>query len=102
VSVPVAFIVISNMSVWLAPQSVASSGPAEQSNVIDARQQKEPVHRIINSDIVIASVSKDVIKDLYEPVEFIMEHRQVGNKSELNKKKKEEFFLLPAALYSIV
>ncbi|XP_076462795.1 latrophilin-like protein 1 [Babylonia areolata] len=63
-----------NMSEWLAPEP--NSGPIH-SNVIDARPRREPVRRLVNSDIVSASVSKKPLKNLAEPVVFLMEHRQV-------------------------
>ena len=63
------------MSEWLTPESNIGS---IHTNIIDARPRREPVRRIINSDIVSASISKNRIKNLAEPVVFLMEHRQVG------------------------
>lgn len=75
VSVPVVFVVLSNMSEWLTPESNIGS---IHTNVIDARPRREPVRRMINSDIVSASISRNRVKNLVEPVVFLMEHRQVG------------------------
>ncbi|KAL8572517.1 hypothetical protein ACOMHN_019556 [Nucella lapillus] len=74
VSVPVVFVVMSNMSEWLAPEPNSGS---LSSNVIDARPRREPVRRLVNSDIVSASVSSRPLKNLAEPVAFLMEHRQL-------------------------
>ncbi|KAK7099782.1 latrophilin-like protein 1 isoform X2 [Littorina saxatilis] len=73
-SVPVVFVVMSNMSEWLTPEPTSGS---IDTNVIDARPRREPVRRLVNSDIVSASISKHSLKNLAEPVLFLMEHRQM-------------------------
>ncbi|KAL8625664.1 hypothetical protein ACOMHN_043939 [Nucella lapillus] len=76
-SVPIVFVVMSDISEWLTPEAMPAATPPVNDNVIDARPQQELPRRLVNSDVVSVSMtSKGRLTNLAEPVVFLLEHRQ--------------------------
>ncbi|KAK7501402.1 hypothetical protein BaRGS_00007206 [Batillaria attramentaria] len=77
-SVPVVFVVYTNLSEWLTPTSNTSRNHGNMNTAyISDNPGQEPPRRIVNSDIISATVSKRHVKNLVEPVVFQIEHGQV-------------------------
>lgn len=82
-SLPVVLVILSNMNEWLAPSGVPTSFSTHQdgdtSSFIYAGNTHPPdiPRRRVNSEIISASVSDQPVRNLDQPIVFLVEHVQV-------------------------